>query len=706
MSNDRFCYLNKSSVMPIKSREDLFLKSIKGLFTEVFGTKNKAGENEQMKQLCKIALAFVLTVSMLSVGLKADAATAIGTPVEKKPYEYEFKETAALYNGFTGAKNVVITFDKNIRTITKEDVYVVQQVAGTDIEVPIIDTVSPVGKVLTITFKNLELIDHKKSDDFKLIIKKGKLYFDQLTNYELPFKFYDLLPGFESVFVNSNNAKLINEKIFMHNEPREVIIQVPPIYMTKIETIHRYKGVVDPSNNAPNLSNIDVIADSRAARLKVKLGTSAQHERDLNRSVTGVNGFSMGQAGITELSCVENDPKTETCKEYKQSDDFELTAYSEHGRKLETKNFKMRVNDREKDFKINDYVTADLKFFGKPVNLYEILASPDLLDKIVREVDVRALNDLAVVYSVGNSIEVKNLEQLQLALANEQFKTINVSGTINVNSLPDDTLIIDRNVTIKGGKIEGHLKLGNGTANKMIRLDDMTIDGDVTIDVGAEGTAIVSTSTVLGATTIVSGGEKSVHFNNFKSDGGIDISNNSPLRIVTSNSDPLIFRYNAKAPVQLEVISGKVDLSLSPGNELKESNAFTVLANKEEDVATTPDLTASNHFILNEKVLDEDDKTTATSVLVVAGNLQLPAAGMEFDVTMINSRISEDEPAKGKLTDWKIVNTPEGWTVDKDNLSGKFSITGAVQSSIGSIILEAKDDEGKSYTMELKVEII
>ncbi|MDV6378756.1 hypothetical protein ORD22_11070 [Sporosarcina sp. GW1-11] len=667
-----------------------------------------------MKQLMKIVFAFALMISALGVGLKADAAPGTPEVVEKKPYEYEFKETSALFNGFTGAKNMVITFDKNINTITENDVRVERIVDGNQVLVPIVKSVTQSGKVLTITFKNLEFIDYGVQEDFKLVIPRGKMYFDQLTDYEFPFKFYDLLPGFESVFVNSNNASLINEKIFKHNEPRNVKIQVPPIYITKIETIHRYKSVVDPVKNAPSLSNIDVISDERATRLKVKLGTGSQYERDLDRSTAGVSGFSMGQAGITDLQCVENDPKTDTCKEYLQSDDFQLTAYSKDGRKLETKDFKMRVNDREKDFKISDYVTADLKFFGKEISLYDIMESPELLDKIVKEVDVRSLNDLAVVYSVGQTITVDNFEQFELALANEKLSKIQLSGEIE---LPTSPFIIDRKVIITGGGIKGDLQLGSGT-DQFIRLENTKIDGTLTVDVGSKGTVVLDTvdvtsATVTGpATSIVSGGSNSVHLNNFKSTGGIDISNKTPLRIVTTTNktnpvpDPLSFIYNAEAPVQLEVVSGKVILSLAEGNELAASNLFTVLTNVEDDVTATEDLTNSTFFILNEQMVEEDETTTATQVKVVAGNLPLTAGGMEFNETTINTRISEEEPAKGKLTGWKVMLPPAGWTVEKDELSGKFIISGPTVSDVGSIMLEAKDDKGNPYTMELKVEII
>ncbi|PID01468.1 hypothetical protein CSV67_14055 [Sporosarcina sp. P2] len=665
-----------------------------------------------MKQFWKATFALILLVCVLGAGLKADAAVKPGTPepVEKKPYEYEFVEDSAeKYNGFTGAKKMVITFDKDINSIKPSDVYVEQIVEGRNKTLPLVKNIDPVGKKLTITFKNLELVDYKGKEDFQLVVKQGKLYFDQLTNYEFPFKFYDLTPGFESVFVNTNNATLINEKIFKHNEPRNIMIQVPPIYITKIETIHRYKGVVDPAKSAPNLSNIDVIAHEEAKRLKVKLGTNnTQYERDLDRSTAGVNGFSMGQAGIDDLACVPNTPPKDGCKEYTLNDDFELTAFSKDGRKLETKNFKIRVSDKEKDFKINDYVKADTKFIGKPVSLYELMLSPILLDNIMKEIDVRALNDLGVSYSVAPVATVTTREQLELALINDKLKKISLSGNFNLANTPAVPFVIDRDVTIAGGTITGDIQLGNGK-DRIIRLEGTKINGNLIVDVGANGTAVLDKVTVTGNTSdphtkIVSGGSKSIHLNDFKSRNGIEVSNIKQLRIVTTNTfeDTLIFDYKAQAPVQLEVVSGKVDLTLGEDNMLAESNKFTVFANDKNDVTVSSELTNNTYFSLNEEVVELDETPGIKKIDTKGRFIEVLNENGEFSLE--NFEISElysETILKDKtLEEWTVVDQTEGWKIIK--ITDGFNVSQV--SGDGFITLETSDGD-TVYHLPIQIKI-
>lgn len=499
-----------------------------------------------MKQLMKVALMLVLLVSVLGAGLKADAAVtkpATTEKVEKKPYEYEFKvDNTAMYNGFTGAKKMVVTFDKVINPILLSDVYVEQMVDGKGVVVPIVASVAPTPpstsatKELIITFKNLELIDHVGKEDFQLVIKQGKLYFDQITDYVLPFKFYDLTPGFNSVFLDVDNADKINTNIFKYNEPRNVMIQVPPVYMTKIETIHRYLQA--STNKSPSLSNIDVIADPVAARLKVNIGTNPNHSRDLSRSTAGVNGFSMGQAGIDSITCKDPSDLDKECIEYNASDNIQLVAYSKDGRKLETRNFKMRVNDLEKDFKINDYVKANPKLYGKPISLYDLMASPTLLNNIMVEIPLDKLDDFGVVYSVGNEGVVKTRDQFLMALQNEQLKKVVIEGSINLQTT--EPFVVNHDVTISGGSIIGDIKLGIGE-KRLIRMENTNVTGNLTVDVGSEGTAVLNNVKVEGTTPephtkIVSGGINSIYLNLFTSQGGISLENKEPVKIVTTDS--------------------------------------------------------------------------------------------------------------------------------------------------------------------------
>lgn len=514
-----------------------------------------------MKQLMKVALMLVLLVSVLGAGLKADAAVtkpATTEKVEKKPYEYEFEvDDTAEYNGFTGAKKMVIKFDeeiKNVNNITTNDIYVEQITAEGNVKLPIIfKDIERTGNKFTIKFKNLKFVDHINKQDLQLVIKKGSLYFDQITDYVLPFKFYDLTPGFNSVFLDVANAQNINENIFKYNEPRNVMIQVPPVYMTKIETIHRYIKAVDPQNGtskqSPNLSNIDVIADPIATRLKVEIkvdpkpnpDNQGQYERDLSRSTAGVNGFSMGQAGINSVTCKDTSVSDKECKEYNESNNIQLVAYSKDGRKLETRDFKMRVNDLTNDFKINDYVKADPKLYGKPISLYDFMASPTLLDNIMKETTLSKLNDFGVVYSVGNEAVVSSTDQFAMALQNKQFKKIILSKNFDLKTT--EPIIVNRDVTISGGSITGDIQLGSGENDRTIRLEKTTINGELLINVGVNGTAVLDNVVVensdssVSHTKIISGGTNSIYLNDFESAGGVSLENKEPVRIVASNSN-------------------------------------------------------------------------------------------------------------------------------------------------------------------------
>lgn len=669
-----------------------------------------------MKQFWKATFALMLLVGVLGAGLKADAAGKPGTPepVEKKPYEYEFiVNERAMYNGFTGAKEMVITFDKSINhTIAFSDVYVEQIVEGKNIKVPIVLNSSANGKKLTITFKNLEFVDYLGKEDFQLVIKKGTLYFDQLTDYELPFKFYDLTPGFESVFVNVDNADKINNKIFKYNEPRNIKVQVPPLYITKIETIHRYNGITNAE--APNLSNIDVIADPRATRLKVELGADNQFKRDLDRSTAGVNGFSMGQAGISDLLCKDTTIPKEDCKEYNPSDDFQLTAYSNSGRKLETRNFKMQINDRQKDFKISDYVKADAKQFGKPVSLYDLMATPTTLEKIMEGTQLSALNKLGLTYSVGDSIEVNNLQQLQMALDNDKFKTISLSNEISVLDLPGNTIIIDRNVTIKGSKntakptITGNVQLGSGK-NRVIRLENFNINGNLSVDVGGEGIAVLDEVEVTGtsgpSTQIISGGKDSVHLNNFKSVGGIEILNKQPLRIVTTNStnDTLDFNYKAEAPVHLEIISGTVNLNSD--DELTPANVFTVVADEKNTNVNTSEKLVKPHFIFNKKVMEDDDVTSDSSFKFnIDVKFPFLAAG-NSEVLDIKTLVSENIKTENvdELINWELDKNATKWKVNKSEDNVNFIISDINEPGEGLISLKTQDHAKNTYVIYINV---
>lgn len=541
-----------------------------------------------MKKFLKMQLVAIMALFVV-VGLSVDAEAAA-----KKPYEYEFEVEGTKsgdvitptkeYNGFLGAKQMVITFDKNINTINTSDVVVKQLIDETGtlevvkniiVSTPVItgtDNILIANK-LAIKFENLEFVDYSKGMKFQLEIAKDTLYFDQLTAYEFPFQFYDLLPGFESTFITGDKSELINKNIFKHNAPRDVKIHIPKMYLTKIETIHRNTGVVGESNG-PALTNIDVLADEEASRLTVSVNDNDedQYSRDLEYRAD-VKGFSMGQAGLAGLGCVTVAVDKEYCE---GTEDFKLKAYNKYGKLLTERSFKVKVKEAgsQTDVKVNDYLTTPDKSFGQTKTLYELISDLNFMNQI----PVSELDKLGVTYALGNTAEVKDLEQLEMALANDKFKTIklktDIIGDVEIN----------RNVTIDGNDktITGDVTLKEGTEadnkNITVYMKKLDITGNLTFDVGATGTAVLEDVNVSGAgskTEVINVGANSLHLHNFTSTNGIDLTNTSESRIVITGATGPQIKLSSDQKVTLEGLFDEIsvnhaDAKLTINNSSKE----------------------------------------------------------------------------------------------------------------------------------------
>lgn len=443
---------------------------------------------------------------------------------ERPPYEYTFEKDAGVqFNGIDGAKRIKMTFyDKNLSIsdiMMGQNVYVLR---GTE-KVNIIHPITVDGNTVMISFKNLEYLDYASGAlDYELVIEKdAKLHFDQLTDYRLPFKLYEVLPGFESVFIKSA-PETINMNILKNNAYRDIAVHVPKIYLTGIETIHRYKGVADPSLESHSMTNMDVKADLEATRLTVSVNDEEQYARDLEYR-SSVKGFTLGQAGLDALVCEGQAVCTGT------AEDFHLTAFNHAGKVLANRNFKVRVTNRTSGFTVNDYIAKPDKIFGQQTTVYELMQDPKLLQTIASHIPVTELDTLGIIYSLGSKTEVGNHEQLLMALENPTIKTITLTDSI----MGDVT--INHSVTIDGA---GNGILGNVTlqgSNITARLKDTTVSGNLSIDVGAGGFAILEGTHVDGLTTATSG---SLHLFDFTSSNGIDLQNTSDMRVVSVNSMP------------------------------------------------------------------------------------------------------------------------------------------------------------------------
>ena len=528
-----------------------------------------------MKAFREIAFVFLIAVGGIFT-------LSLNTLAAAKPYEYTFtKDANNTFNQIKSINQLEITFDKNISVMKDRDgngakndldlftdgatdnpVYILQKGGTKRINIIKGVTTTPGGNVLTVTFKNLDFIDYTdtKKFEYELVIDKETLQFDQLVEYRIPFHIYDILPGFKSTFIDTKDTETINKNIFKNNATYDVSVYVPKIYITGIETIHRYEedllpnplpkptpsdddiikgpGPIGNDDQAtPALTNIDVFADEEATRLKVEFSNKVgkeQFSRDLLRRTEDVEGFSLGLAGIGK-----DDFETIEDKETKETADvFNLKAYNGNGRLLEQRNFKLKVTDKKNDFIINDYLPKPTDEFGQRLSLYELMSDPKHLENILRHIPVSQLDSLGIIYDLGNTATVSDLEQLQMALDNPNIETIKISEDIDLGVNP---LVIGRDVTIEGSskvspltKITGSVELA-GT-NITVHLNDVNITDKLTINVGAKGTVVLDNVEVNGGTAtteIISGGTNSVHLNNFKTDNLL-INNTSDLRVVVN----------------------------------------------------------------------------------------------------------------------------------------------------------------------------
>ena len=467
------------------------------------------------------AVMLLAIAAIVSFSFTVNAAEKLPPP----PYEYTFEKDAGMqFNGIDGVKKIKMTFYDKSLSVTDialgDNFYVLH--GGN--KVNIIQPIRVEGNTVTIAFKNLEYLDHKsKALDYEVVIEKdAKLHFDQLEDYHLPFKLYEVLPGFESVFIHTS-AETMNENILKKNNSyRDITVYVPKMYLTGIETLHRYKGVADPSVESHSMTNMDVQADQEARRLTVSVNDEEQYARDLTYR-TDVGGFTMGQAGLEALVCQGQAGCTGTAK------DFHLTAFNDYGKVLTNRNFKVRVTNQTSGFKVNDYIAKPDKIFGQSTSVYNLMQDPKLLQTIASQIPVTELDTLGVMYDLGDKVEVANYEQLQMALANTSIKNITLTDSI----IGDVTT--NHSVTING---EGHGISGDVTLSgneAIVRLKNTTISGNVTIGVGANGAAILENVVVNGSVTATSG---SLHFFGLFTPNPINIANDVSMRVVNVGSTP------------------------------------------------------------------------------------------------------------------------------------------------------------------------
>lgn len=516
----------------------------------------------------------ILLITTLIIGISFSLTTYAE---EKLPYEYTFvKDPIHQFNGINGVKKIVMTFnDRNLSTTDIKmgsNVYVVEggqtiqegEKVPDELKIDILNPIVVSGNKIEITFKNLEYLDYSLGAnlDYQLVIEKNaNLHFDQLGNYVLPFKIYEVLPGFESIFVKSTK-ETINNRILKNNPSRDVQIHVPKIYLTEIITSHRYKGVLDPELESHALTNIDVKADPEATRMTVAINNDEQHARDLDYR-SDVGGFSMTQAGLEALICAGEEAD---CTGSAQ--DIQLTAYDQFGKYLTQRNFKLKVANNEKDFTRNDYLKKPDKIFGQQTTLEQLILDPKLLESIVTQIPVSEIDQLGVTYSLGSKIEVANSNQFTMALKNPSFKTL-----IQTEDIIGD-IFIDRPLTIDSSDraIVGKVTLGDGNSI-IVRMKDSRITEELSVNIGDSGAAILE-NVIVDETVSINGKSKSIHMFNISTSNEIELNHESDIRIVNVGATP-DFKVKSDEMAELVGTYGTVSID-TPDAQLTLTNSTDI----------------------------------------------------------------------------------------------------------------------------------
>ena len=667
-----------------------------------------------MKAIWKISFVFLLTVGGIFM-------VSLNTLAAAKPYQYTFEKDNTTFNGISSINKLVIHFfDKDItatvanNNIAGKPIFIVQK--GEIDRINIMKDVTISGKTLTVSFKNLDFIDYTDPEklEYELVIDKETLQFDQLEEYRIPFNIYDILPGFKSTFVDTD-ASTINNNIFKINAPRDVYVHVPKVYIRGIETIHHYDGILpdlvsgeqgdiikDPINNSnakkPALTNIDILADEEATRLKVEFGGNSNHSRDLARH-PDVEGFTMGQAGINEI----------TDNQVESTNEFSLRAYNDYGRFLEQRKFKLRVDDPKNDYKINDYLPEPTREFGQTYSLYELMDDPELLNTIIERIPVSQLDSLGITYKMGSDkVSVMNEEELLMALANPKVKTIKLPSSLTLAS----DLVVNRNVTIEGSSsVTGNIILQG--LDITARLNSIMINGALTVDVGTNGTAILDNSSA-NHTTILSAGENSIHLNHYKSTNGITLMNTKPIRIVTSAPITKDVTMNGNGVVTLEGDFNKV--ILNGPDKVTLSGNYTLVEVKKSTVLTrTKDLKINTLYVNDNQILSvvgEGGKIAGTVIGVINYETPITSELPELEIKYTDLMLGTTYPIESldgyEVRDvvWKVIN-PEvfgvGSTLKYDN--GTLSIANLNTEEVTEFISQNVWLQGVNSTATFEVKL-
>ncbi|PSL48435.1 hypothetical protein B0H94_10435 [Salsuginibacillus halophilus] len=454
------------------------------------------------------------------------------------PYNYDFEPIEAddadfEFNQIDNLNKMVVDFDYELDA---------EAAPSISTNAPgLINHVERSGNTLEIYFTNRHIdsfLDYScvfSSDcTYYIEIPPRSLTDDQpalpVEGYQIPFQLHDIIPGFKSTLMDADEDTA--NAILDGNPPVDINIHVPEMFMTNIETIHRYAGITDSADLRP-ITNIDIEAADEVHTVHMQAPNGI--ERHLQRHDRH-GYFTTGTAGIEADEGEDGD--SDYNRDYRSVDEIQLDAYDAYGRYLERRSFKLRVRDTSDDFIIDDYITDDSSHFGQTYTLYELMEDETLLQEIVEELPASQLDHLGVTYANRNNMaQVDSFESFTQALDDPDISTIELTGDIQESSdveaveLPRDLTIVGNGHTLDAA----NLVLGSGSG-ETLALRDLNLEGgasavSVYIDTGADGTAILDDVDIDGNVMVESLGNASGYFHNVAAHGVDVYDNDTHIRI-------------------------------------------------------------------------------------------------------------------------------------------------------------------------------
>ncbi len=180
--------------------------------------------------------------------------------------------------------------------------------------------------------------------------------------------------GFKRTLLDGSVTSI--NQLFNNYGPRNIAIKVPKVYIEKVETVHRYQGLVPEGQIAPNLTNIDIYADDDVEyiRIETNRGIRDNLRRADGRFTAGFAGLSADVSNIT------------------------IYAYDEYYKLLEHKSFKLGATGNGTDYIKNNYIPPISAHFGRDFPLYDFMYDPVILEQILKHVPVSQLDRLGLFY--------------------------------------------------------------------------------------------------------------------------------------------------------------------------------------------------------------------------------------------------------------------------------------------------------------------